>query len=125
MNSINSLNSVPVLHLTKVLKPINGISKLNNEEMKQKLIRVGAETYVCNLTSEGKLTPMAKKFIHTQRMKLWHQNHSKDNINKHCTTCKCEFKLDQNGKRLFAKRGPKVPWKHKKDKIPNYKCNST
>jgi len=91
---MNSLNAIPVEH---------AVTKLTKEATNQKIIKVGDETFVC------------EKFICYRRMKLWHQqNHAREHINKFCTLCRSEFKIDQECKRVLEKRGPKGPWNIKR-----------
>jgi len=96
---------------------INGLTKLNKDSVKNKVIRVGDKFYVCELNSNGKLTEDARRFIQSERIKLWHQNHDTPaKKNKHCSTCRCEENVDENGNRIYAKRGPKGPRKSKTNK---------
>ena len=58
---MNTLNTIPLEH---------AVAKLNKEASNQKIIKFGDETFVCDLTSDEKLTENAKKFIYYRRMKL-------------------------------------------------------
>ena len=96
---------------------INGLTKLNKDSVKNKVIRVGDKFYVCELDSNGKLIEDARKFIQSERIKLWHQNHDTPaKKNKHCSTCRCEENFDENGNRIYGKRGPKGSRKNKTNK---------
>jgi len=109
MNQLNNqLNSELKFEDVPRASTINGLTKLNKDSVKNKVIRVGDKFYVCELDSNGKLTEDARRFIQSERIKLWHQNHdTAEKKNKHCSTCRCEENVDENGNRIYAKRGPK------------------
>jgi len=72
---------------------------------KQKIMRVGDETFVCEL-KDGKLTDNVKKLISQTRMKHWHlHNHSRENINQMCTLCRNEFRDEYRKVKVFKKKG--------------------
>ena len=76
---------------------INGLAKLNKDGTKNKIVKFGDKFYVCEL-QDGKLMEDARKFIQSERIKLWHQNHDTPaKKNKHCSTCRCEENVDENG----------------------------
>ena len=100
LNSQLILEDVPRASSNQPNK-INGLTKLNKDSVKNKVIRVGDKFYVCELDSNGKLTEDARRFIQSERIKLWHQNHdTAEKKNKHCSTCKCEENVDENGNRI-------------------------
>jgi len=121
LNNESDLNLQQVQHAVKVPNTISGLSKLNKDGLKTKVLRVGKELYVCELDADGKLNDQTKKFIQQKRIKLWHESHTTKK-NKHCSTCRCEENLDENGNRIYAKRGPKGP--RNPNKTNNEKSNT-
>jgi len=120
----NQLNSELILHevpraTSNQPNSIIGLEKLNKDSMNSKVVKVGDKLYVCEL-QDGELTKDAKKFIQSERIKLWHKNHNgAGKKKKHCSSCRCEENVDENGNRIYAKRGPKGPHKQKKSKNSN------
>jgi len=108
LNTESDLSMQQVQHAIKVPNTINGLSRLNKDGLKTKVLRVGKELFVCELDADGKLNDQTKKFIQSKRIKLWHQSHNAEGKkNKHCSTCRCEENI--NKKVVDGSSKPKKP----------------